>query len=113
MEESVENENSQKKLSFVKDRIALITTAVIITSSMFLKDFFNNLLQLYCFFLFLFLIDSLIQQILNKEDNQPFDYKKFFKKSVFYSVALLVSFCLFEIVYYFFAVFSNILIPKP
>ena len=108
MEESAENETAQKSLSYVKDRIDLFTTAVIMASSVYLRDFLKGSLELYCFFLFLFLVHYFIQQILNKENNQPFDYGKFFKKSILYSVVLLICFFLFEMASAVFAVFSNL-----
>ncbi len=92
MEELADNGEPQKNVSFVKDRIYLFTTAVFLVSIHFLTDAFNGTLKLYAFFLLAFLIYFVIQQILERQKNQPFNFREVIKKVSIPITALLLGY---------------------
>jgi len=92
VKELAENEEAQEKVSFVKDRISLFTTAIFFVSGSFLADAFVGTWKLYGFLFLLFLLYLVIQQILDKKYNQPFNFKELFKKMGFSMIVLLFGY---------------------
>ncbi len=94
MEELADNGEPQKNVSVLKDRISLFATAIFWVSIQIITDVFRGTLKLYGFFLFLFLIYFVIQQILERIANQPFNFKKLLKKMSLPVIALLIGYYL-------------------
>ncbi len=92
MQELADNGEPQEKESWVKDRISLFTTAIFFVSVKLLTDAFEGTLKLYGFLFILFLLFLVIQQILDKKTNQPFNFKGLFKKIGFSTIVLLVGY---------------------
>lgn len=92
MQELAENGELQERESLAKDRISLFATAIFFVSVKFLTDAFERTLKLYGFLFLLFLLYLVIQQILDKKTNQPFNFKELFKKTGFSTIVLLIGY---------------------
>lgn len=97
MKEFADNGEPEEKESWIKDKITLVTTAVIIVSIKLFDGTFEETWSLYGFYFLLILLFLGIQHLLSKKKNQPFNFKGFFKEGGFYILAFLIGHYVFSL----------------